>query len=100
MGERFFPAVVVSVRKSSPHWQAGSELVSYIQANRADAILQEDDSSPVDKILVRVGSKPRSALLTPVLDERERSPLVEREKAKREQMERSRKDWRLPPYDK
>lgn len=99
-GERFDEGVVVSVAKASPLWKAGAELVSYIKANRAEATLQDDDSAPKDWVAIKVGSKPRSALLTPVLKEGERIMLVERDNKKGEEMERFRKEWRLPPYDK
>lgn len=99
-GERFTEGVVIAVASSSPHRAAAAELVSYITANRAHARLIENDSLPADRILIRVGSKPRSPILMPVLKDEDKRPLRETDEQNKQQMERARRDWRLPPYDK
>ncbi len=99
-GERFAEGVVVSLRKGSKYLKAASELIAYLEANRAHAILIETDNSPVDRVNIRVGSKVRTALLMPVLHESDRNTFVQIENKNRAAMERLRKEWKMPPYDK
>lgn len=99
-GKAFRDGIVVSTSQSGKYLQAGKELVSYLLANRIYAVLDTEEAAPLDRVLIAVGSKPSSALLTPVLRESERKSLESRERAIRDEMEALRKEWRFPPYDK
>jgi hypothetical protein len=96
----FADGVIIFVSKKSRFHDAGVQLAEYVMANRAFAVLIDGDGTPEDKVIVDVGPKPKSPILTPVLNEAERPALVQRDRQIKEQMERHRKAWRFPPYDK
>ncbi len=103
-GPQFPEGVTISVDRDSALLPAAMELASYLLANRSLAVVDISGHPPSgqsskDKLLINVGKKPKSPLLTITLNDAERIKAVAIDKARREEMEQRRKEWRLPPYD-
>jgi hypothetical protein len=99
-GERFVEGVIIHVAPLSAHQSAAAELVSYILANGAHAVLKEDNSVSQDRVLIRVGSKPRLPLFLPSVKGDDHAQLQESESQKQQEMEARRREWLLPPWNR